>query len=110
MGDWLSDEPPLLDFFALYGKRFGGIGPHFQGITMQRWLLHSHLRDAQALRCLFMLLYVGCYANRSPRDATGDWTAEWNWRNSRGLSFLPSSVCRAGFAIKDVPALKALPR
>jgi hypothetical protein len=46
-----------LQTFALYGKRFGGIEPHFKDYFSAAFeVLRSHLRDAQALTCLFMLL------------------------------------------------------
>jgi hypothetical protein len=50
-----------LQTFVLYGKRFGGIEPHFKDYKSAAFeVLRSHLRDAQALTCLFMLLDSAC--------------------------------------------------
>jgi len=49
----LSDRPPTLQTFALYGKRFGGIEPHFKDYKSAAFeVLRSHLREAQALKYL----------------------------------------------------------
>jgi len=38
----LSDQPPSVQTFALYGKRFGGIEPHFQDYKSAAFeVLHS---------------------------------------------------------------------
>lgn len=48
----LSDQTPSLQTFALYGKRFGGIEPHFKDYKSAAFgVLHSGLRNAQALTC-----------------------------------------------------------
>jgi hypothetical protein len=53
----LSNEPASLQTFALYGQRFGGIELHFKDYKSAGFdLIRSHLRDAQALSCLLMLL------------------------------------------------------
>lgn len=53
----LSNQPPSLQTFALYGARFGGIEPHFKDYKSAAFgVLQSQLRDAAALTCLFMLL------------------------------------------------------
>ena len=53
----ISDVPPSLQTFAVYGQCFGGIEPHFKDYKSAAFeLIRSHLRDAQALNCLFMLL------------------------------------------------------
>ncbi|MGF1499496.1 MAG: transposase, partial [Elainellaceae cyanobacterium] len=53
----LTSERPTLQTFALYGKRFGGIEPHFKDYKSAAFaLLDSGLQDAQALTCLVRLL------------------------------------------------------
>jgi hypothetical protein len=53
----LSNQPPSLKLFELYGKRFGGIEPHFKDYKSAGFeVLDSGLRDAQALTCL-----LGCF-------------------------------------------------
>jgi hypothetical protein len=52
----LSNQPPSLQTFALYGKRFGGIEPHFKDYKSAAFgVLQSGLRTAPALSCLFMM-------------------------------------------------------
>jgi hypothetical protein len=49
--------PPSLQSFARYGRRFGGIEPHFKDYKSAAFrVLDTHLRDANALTCLLMLL------------------------------------------------------
>jgi hypothetical protein len=46
----LSDSPPSLQTFEVYGQRFGGIEPHFKDYQSAAFeLIRSHLRDAPAL-------------------------------------------------------------
>lgn len=48
----LSERPPSLQTFAVYGQRFGGIEPHFKDYKSAALnVLQSGLRDAQALTC-----------------------------------------------------------
>ncbi len=43
----LSDQPPSLQTFERYGKRFGGIEPHFHDYKSAAFnIVESHLRDA----------------------------------------------------------------
>ena len=55
----LSDQPPSLQTFALYGQRFGGIEPHFKDYKSAAFeLIRSHLS-----RCFSAQLFVdtvGC--------------------------------------------------
>ncbi len=112
----LSDQPPSLQTFALYGKRFGGIEPHFKDYKSAAFeVLHSHLRDAPALTCLFMLLasatlialVLGMMLVRLGQREWFDWHAQ------RGLSFLQlglrqlQQLCYQG---RPLPCLQALPR
>ena len=87
----LSDQPPSRQTFALYGKRFGGIEPHFKDYKSAAFgVLQSGLRTPQALTCLFMLLdcavliaiILGLLLVQAGKRARLDWHGE------RGLSFL----------------------
>jgi hypothetical protein len=87
----LSNIPPSLQTFALYGRRFGGIEPHFKDYKSGAFkVTNSHLRNPQALTCLFMLLdsaslialILGMMLVRLGRRAWLD------WHHDRGLSFL----------------------
>lgn len=55
----LSSQPPSLQTFERYGRRFGGIEPHIKDYKSAAFdLIGSHLRDATALTNLFMLLDI----------------------------------------------------
>lgn len=112
----LSDQPPSLQTFALYGKRFGGIEPHFKDYKSAAFeVLHSGLRDAKALTCLFMLLdcaslialMLGMMLVQAGHRSRLDWHGE------RGLSFLQlglrqlASLC---YQRLPLPTLLALPK
>lgn len=87
----LTDVPPSLPTFAVYSQRFGGIEPHFKDYKSAGFeLIRSHLRGAQALNCLLMLLaaatliaisiaVIVSYEGRRKR---------LDWHSQRGLSFL----------------------
>lgn len=112
----LSDQPPKEQTFALYGKRFGGIEPHFKDYKSAAFeVLHSGLRDAKALTCLFMLLdcaslialMLGMMLVQAGHRSRLDWHGE------RGLSFLQlglrqlASLC---YQRLPLPTLLALPK
>jgi len=87
----LSKQPASLQTFALYGQRFGGIEPHFKDYKSAAFdILRSHLRDAQALTCLIMLLdcaalialILGFMTMQSGQRKRLD------WHQHRGFSFL----------------------
>lgn len=112
----LSDRPPSLQTFALYGKRFGGIEPHFKDYKSAAFeVLRSQLRDAQALTCLFILLdsaalialVLGMMLVRLGQR-------EWlDWHVQRGLSFLQlglREIQRLTYQGRLLPRLQALPR
>jgi hypothetical protein len=45
----ITDTPPSLQTFALYGQRFGGIEPHFKDYKSAAFkITRSKIRDAQA--------------------------------------------------------------
>lgn len=87
----LANQSPALQTLALYGKRLGGIEPHFKDYKAAAFgVRQAGLRKAQALTCLLMLL---------------DWAAlmalmlglmlvlagarsRLDWHGERGLSFL----------------------
>ena len=117
-GSWavLSDIPPSLQTFSLYGKRFGGIEPHFKDYKSAAFnVVSSHLRDAQALTCLFMLLatanliavILGVMLVRLGQMASID------WHDHRGLSFLQlglRQLLTLLYQQKPLPLLQILPR
>ena len=117
-GSWavLSNIPPSLQTFALYGKRFGGIEPHFKDYKSAAFnVVSSHLRDAQALTCLFMLLatasliamILGLMLVRLGQRASID------WHDHRGLSFLQLGLRQLHTLLyqqKTLPLLQILPR
>lgn len=112
----LSDQPPSLQTFALYGKRFGGIEPHFKDYKSAAFeVLRSHLRDAQALTCLFMLLDCASLialvlGMMLVRLGQRDWL---DWHAQRGLSFLQlglRQLQRLCYQAQPLPPLEALPR
>jgi hypothetical protein len=87
----LSNRSPSVQTFACYGKRFGGIEPHFKDDKSAAFdIIDSHLRDAAALTGLFLLLDIatlialilGMLLVRSGQRQTLDAHLE------RGLSFL----------------------
>jgi hypothetical protein len=87
----LSDQAPSIQLFAFYGRRFGGIEPHLKDYKSAAFkILDTHLRDAQALTCLVMLLdcatllaiVLGMMVVRIGQRARLD------WHPTRGLSFL----------------------
>jgi len=117
-GSWavLTDMHPSLQTFALYGKRFGGIEPHFKDYKSAAFnVLSSHLRDAQALTCLFMLLatasllavILGLMLVRFGQRASID------WHDHRGLSFLQLGLRQLHTLLyqqKSLPILQLFPR
>lgn len=117
-GTWsvLSDIPPSIQTFALYGRRFGGIEPHFKDYKSAAFdVLSSHLRDAQALTCLFMLmdtasliaLILGLMLVRLGQR-------KWlDWHSQRGLSFLQLGLRKIQTLLyqgQSLPHLQILPR
>lgn len=112
----LSDVPPSLQTFEIYGQRFGGIEPHFKDYKSAGFeLIRSHLRDAQALNCLLMLLAaatliaiaVALVVVREGRRKMLD------WHSQRGLSFLQlglREIERLCYQRLPIPRLATLPR
>jgi len=112
----LSDQPPSLQTFALYGQRFGGIEPHFKDYKSAVFgVLQSGLRTPQALTCLFMLLdcasliaiILGMLLVQAGERSRLDWHGE------RGLSFLQlglRELARLCYERMPLPKLLALPK
>lgn len=87
----LTDEPPSLQTFAVYGQRFGGIEPHFKDYKSAGFeLIRSQLRGAQALNCLLMLLAAATLIAISIAViVSNEGRRKWlDWHSQRGLSFL----------------------
>jgi hypothetical protein len=115
-GAVLSDQPPSLQTFALYGQRFGGIEPHFKDYKSAAFgVQHSGLRDASALTCLFMLLdcatlialMLGMMLVQAGHRSRLDWHGE------RGLSFLQlglRQLARLCYERLPLPQLLPLPK
>jgi hypothetical protein len=117
-GSWavLTAISPSLQTFALYGRRFGGIEPHFKDYKSAAFdIVSSHLRDAQALTCLFMLLataslialILGIMLVRLGQRAWID------WHDHRGLSFLQLGLRHLHSLLyqqKPLPQLEAFPK
>lgn len=111
----ITNTQPSLQTFALYGRRFGGIEPHFKDYKSGGLgLLRSRLRNVQSLNCLLMLLaiaqlfatYLGLLLTDSGQRLQVD------WHGQRGLSFLQlglrqiQRLCHLGLPL---PALAPLP-
>jgi Transposase DDE domain len=111
----LSDVPPSLQTFELYGQRFGGIEPHFKDYKSAAFdLIRSHLRDTQALNCLLMLLAAATLISiaialvvvHEGRRQILD------WHHQRGLSFLQlglREIQRLCYQRLPIPRLATLP-
>ena len=112
----LSNQPPSLQTFALYGERFGSIEPHFKDYKSAAFeVLQSGLREASVLTRLFMLLDIaylialilGVMLTQQGRRLTLD------WHGQRGLSFLQLGLrecARLSYHRLGLPLLKQLPQ
>lgn len=112
----ISNVPPSLQTFEVYGQRFGGIEPHFKDYKSAAFeLIASHLRNAQALNCLLMLLAAAtliAIAIALVVVAEGQRT-RLDWHSQRGLSFLQlglREIERLGYQHLPIPSLATLPR
>jgi hypothetical protein len=112
----LSSSPPSLQTFEQYGERFGGIEPHFKDYKSAGFdLAKSHIRDAQRLTSLVMLLdiahliavIVGILVVQAGHRARLDWHGE------RGLSFLQlglREIAQRCYQRLGLPTLTPLPQ
>jgi Transposase DDE domain len=112
----ISDIPPSLQTFALYGQRFGGIEPHFKDYKSAAFELpRSRIRDADALSRLLMLLASATIIAISVAIevmAQGSLNSI-DWHAHRGLSFLQiglRSINRLCYQRLPLPPLRHLPR
>jgi hypothetical protein len=112
----LSDTPPTLQTFAIYGQRFGGIEPHFKDYKSGAFdLIRSHLRGAEALSRLLMLIASATLIAISVAVVlvTQDRRLMLDWHDQRGLSFLQlglREIKRLGYLHLPLPSLVILPR
>jgi hypothetical protein len=112
----ITDTPPSLQTFALYGQRFGGIEPHFKDYKSAAFELpRSRIRDAQALSRLLMLLAAATLIAISmaiealARGALNS----IDWHAQRGLSFLQIGlryINRLCYQRLPLPPFPSLPR
>ena len=112
----LTDTPPTLQTFAIYGQRFGGIEPHFKDYKSGAFdLIRSHLRDAEALSCLLMLIASALLIAISIAVVvvSQDRRQRLDWHDQRGLSFLQlglREIKRLCYLKLPLPNLVSLPR
>ena len=112
----LTDTPPTLQTFAIYGQRFGGIEPHFKDYKSGAFdLIRSHLRDAEALSCLLMLIASALLIAISTAVVviSQDRRPMLDWHYQRGLSFLQlglREIKRLCYLKLPLPNLVILPR
>ncbi len=112
----LTDTPPTLQTFAIYGQRFGGIEPHFKDYKSGAFeLIRSHLRDAEALSCLLMLIASAMLIAISIAVVvvSQDRRPLLDWHYQRGLSFLQlglREIKRLCYLKLPLPNLVSLPR
>lgn len=110
----LTNLPPSLQTFSLYGQRFGGIEPHFKDYKSAAFdLLRSRIRDAQALNRLLMLLataqllaiHIGFFLAYLGQRSRLDWHARaWTQFLTTRLTRTSSPLLSAS-AIATFPAL-----
>jgi Transposase DDE domain len=117
-GSWavLTAISPSLQTFALYGRRFGGIEPHFKDYKSGAFdIVSSHLRNAKALTCLFVLLATASLialilGMMLVRLGQRSWL---DWHDRRGLSFLQLGLRQLHSLLyqqKPLPKLEILPK
>lgn len=111
----LSNLPPSIQTFALYGQRFGGIEPHFKDYKSAVFgIPRSHLQDADALSRLFLLLAVATLLALSLAVTFLEHQslARLDWHGQRGLSFLPlglRALQRLCYLREPIPLFSPLP-
>jgi hypothetical protein len=112
----ITNIPPSLQTFALYGQRFGGIEPHFKDYKSAAFEIpRSRIRDAQALERLLMLLAAATIIAISTAVqviAQGQ-LSSIDWHSHRGLSFLQIGLRHINqlcYMRLPLPPLGKLPR
>lgn len=112
----ITNTPPSLQTFALYGQRFGGIEPHFKDYKSAAFdLPRSRLRDADALSRLLMVLAAATLIALSIAIEVIAQGAlkSIDWHTQRGLSFLQiglRQVKRLCYQRELLPPFRKLPR
>ena len=91
----LTNTPLSLQTFQLYGRRFGGIEPHFKDYKSGTFeILRSKIRNAQALSNLLMMVEIAqLLAMRLGLNTieTGQ-RSRLDWHSTRGLSLLQLGI------------------
>ena len=112
----ITDTPLSLQTFALYGQRFGGIEPHFKDYKSAAFEVpRSHIRDAEALGRLLMLLAAATLVALSIaiHVMAQDALKTIDWHTHRGLSFLQIGlryINQLCYQRLPLPPLAMLPR
>ena len=112
----ITDIPPSVQTFALYGQRFGGIEPHFKDYKSAAFELpRSRIRDADALGRLLMLLAAATIIAIAVaiEVMTQGIRQSIDWHAHRGLSFLQIGLRRINqlcYQRLPLPSLTHLPR
>jgi Transposase DDE domain len=112
----ITGTSPSLQTFELYGRRFGGIEPHFKDYKSAAFeLTRSNIRDAQALSRLLMLLATATIISISMaiEVIAQDRLNFIDWHAQRGLSFLQIGlryINRLCYLRLPLPPLPSLPR
>jgi hypothetical protein len=112
----ITDQPPSVQTFALYGQRFGGIEPHFKDYKSAAFELpRSKLRDADALSRLLMLLAAATIIAISVAIEVMAQGAlnSIDWHAQRGLSFLQIGLRQINqlcYQRLPLPPFRRLPR
>lgn len=112
----ITDTPPSLQTFALYGQRFGGIEPHFKDYKSAAFEVpRSHIRDTEALGRLLMLLAAATLIAISVAIhlIAQDALKTIDWHTHRGLSFLKIGlrhIHQLCYLRLPLPPLAMLPR
>ena len=112
----ITDIPPSVQTFALYGQRFGGIEPHFKDYKSAAFELpRSRIRDADALGRLLMLLAAATIIAIAVaiEVMTQGIRQSIDWHAHRGLSFLQIGLRRINqlcYQRLPLPPLRHLPR
>jgi hypothetical protein len=112
----ITDTPPSVQTFALYGQRFGGIEPHFKDYKSAAFELpRSRIRDADALSRLLMLLAAATIIAISVAIEVMAQGAlnSIDWHAHRGLSFLQIGLRQINqlcYQRLPLPPFRHLPR
>jgi hypothetical protein len=111
----LTSQSPSLQTFSLYGQRFGGIEPYFKDYKSAAFELpRSHIRHADALNCLLMLIATAHLIALQLAMTTlqQQHLAMIDWHGQRGLSFLQiglRALQQLLYRRQPFPALRPLP-